>query len=160
MHKREYWLIFGWRHYLQNLNLFVVLPFVSLAAQKRHTVSVNYIQHLTDMLSDGLIHAQWWPYSFTYCNDFSCLKGLSLIFLCSHNTFLIGSMMFEIHFSTKIWTYYIFPLLTFRHNHLFASPVAQLLKNPFAKRETWVWSLGWEDPVENERLPTPVFWPG
>ena len=44
-------------HYLQNLNLFVVLPFVSLAAQKRHTVSVNYIQHLTDMLSDGLIHS-------------------------------------------------------------------------------------------------------
>ena len=26
--------------------------------------------------------------------------------------------------------------------------------------ETWVWSLGWEDPLEGERLPTPVFWPG
>ena len=25
-------------------------------------------------------------------------------------------------------------------------------------QETWVWSLGWEDP--RERLPTPVFWPG
>ena len=27
-------------------------------------------------------------------------------------------------------------------------------------RETWVRSLGWEDPLEKERLPTPVFWPG
>ena len=26
-------------------------------------------------------------------------------------------------------------------------------------RETWVWSLGWEDPLEKERLPTLVFWP-
>ena len=25
--------------------------------------------------------------------------------------------------------------------------------------ETWVQSLGWEDPLEKERLPTPVFWP-
>ena len=26
--------------------------------------------------------------------------------------------------------------------------VAQLVKNPPAMRETWVWSLGWEDPLE------------
>ena len=29
-----------------------------------------------------------------------------------------------------------------------ASLVAQLIKNPPAMRETWVQSLGWEDPVE------------
>ena len=29
-----------------------------------------------------------------------------------------------------------------------ASLVAQLLKNPPAKRETWVQSLGWKDPLE------------
>ena len=27
-------------------------------------------------------------------------------------------------------------------------------------RETWARSLGWEDPLEKEQLPTPVFWPG
>ena len=27
-------------------------------------------------------------------------------------------------------------------------PVAQLKKNPPAMWETWVWSLGWEDPLE------------
>ena len=29
-----------------------------------------------------------------------------------------------------------------------ASQVAQLVKNPPVIRETWVWSLGWEDPLE------------
>ena len=29
-----------------------------------------------------------------------------------------------------------------------ASLVAQLVKNPSAVRETWVQSLGWEDPLE------------
>ena len=41
-----------------------------------------------------------------------------------------------------------------------ASLVAQLVKNPPAMRETWVWSLGWKIPWRRERLPTPVFWPG
>ena len=39
------------------------------------------------------------------------------------------------------------------------SHVAQLVKNLPAKREAWVRSLSWEDPLENEWLPTPVFWP-
>ena len=26
--------------------------------------------------------------------------------------------------------------------------VAQLIRNQLAKRGTWVWSLGWEDPLE------------
>ena len=42
-----------------------------------------------------------------------------------------------------------------------ASLVAQLVKNLPAMWETWVRSLGWEDPLEKrEWLPTPVFWPG
>ena len=41
-----------------------------------------------------------------------------------------------------------------------ASVVAQLVKNPPAVWETWVRSLGWEDPLGKERLLTPVFWPG
>ena len=32
-----------------------------------------------------------------------------------------------------------------------ASLVAQLLKNPPAKQETWVQSLGWEDPLAKEK---------
>ena len=37
-----------------------------------------------------------------------------------------------------------------------ASLVAQLVKNLPAMRETWVRSLGWEDPLRRERLPTPA----
>ena len=40
------------------------------------------------------------------------------------------------------------------------SLVAQLVKNLTAMWETWVRSLGWEDPWRRKRLPTPVFWPG
>ena len=36
----------------------------------------------------------------------------------------------------------------FIENPLWASLVAQLVKNPPAMRETWVRSLGWEDPLE------------
>ena len=39
-------------------------------------------------------------------------------------------------------------------------PVAQMVKRLRTTRETWVRSLGWEDLLEKERLPTPVFWPG
>ena len=38
--------------------------------------------------------------------------------------------------------------------------MAQLVKNPPAVWETWVQSVGWEDPLEKGRLPTPVVWPG
>ena len=36
----------------------------------------------------------------------------------------------------------------------------QLVKSPPAMHETWVQSLGWEDPWRSESLPSPVFWPG
>ena len=36
-----------------------------------------------------------------------------------------------------------------------ASPVAQLVKNPPALRETWVLSLGREDPLEEEMATYP-----
>ena len=41
-----------------------------------------------------------------------------------------------------------------------ASLVAQLVKSPPAMWETWVWTLGWEDPLEKGKVPTPVFGPG
>jgi len=40
-----------------------------------------------------------------------------------------------------------------------ASLVAQMIKNPPAMQETWVQSLGWEDPWRRAERPTPVFLP-
>ena len=38
--------------------------------------------------------------------------------------------------------------------------VAQMVKNLPAMQETWIQSLGWEDPLERAWQPTPVFLPG
>ena len=40
-----------------------------------------------------------------------------------------------------------------------ASQAGQLVNNLPAMQETWVRSLGWEDPLE-KLTATPVFWPG
>ena len=37
------------------------------------------------------------------------------------------------------------------HRTAWASLVAQLVKNPPAVQETWVQSLGWEDPLDKEK---------
>ena len=43
-------------------------------------------------------------------------------------------------------------IYTYIHTHIYtytwASLVAQMVKNLPAMRQTWVWSLGWEDPLE------------
>ena len=41
-----------------------------------------------------------------------------------------------------------------------ASLVAQLVRNPPAIWETWVRSLGWEDPLDKGKATHSVFWPG
>ena len=41
-----------------------------------------------------------------------------------------------------------------------ASLVVQVVKNPPAIWETWVPSLGWEDPLEGDMATIPVFLPG
>ena len=41
--------------------------------------------------------------------------------------------------------------------YIWASLGAQLVKNPRTMQETLVQFLGWEDPLENDRLPTLVF---
>ena len=49
------------------------------------------------------------------------------------------------YFNQQINCIYLFSL------RLWASLVAQLVKNLPAIRETWVWSLGWEDPLEKRK---------
>ena len=38
--------------------------------------------------------------------------------------------------------------------------MAQVVENPPAMWEAWVQSLGWEDPLEEEMAPNPVYLPG
>ena len=58
--------------------------------------------------------------------------------------------------------YSLFLTKTFyrEYAHFWALLVAQMVKIWPAMWETWVWSLGGEDPLEKEWQPTPVFLPG
>ena len=47
--------------------------------------------------------------------------------------------------------------VTFSYSTIWAFLVAQVVKNLPAMQETWVQSLGWEDPLEEAWQPTPVF---
>ena len=38
--------------------------------------------------------------------------------------------------------------------------MSQLVKNLPVMRETWVQSLGWEDPLEKGKATHSIFWPG
>ena len=49
------------------------------------------------------------------------------------------------HFMWPLWGHANLLLHQLSHRE---APVAQMVKNPPAMWETWVWSLGWEDPVE------------
>ena len=46
--------------------------------------------------------------------------------------------------------YQVFKDLSPSQTNSGTSWVAQLVKNPPAMQETWVWSLGWEDPLEED----------
>ena len=61
---------------------------------------------------------------------------------------------------SSIIFYFLLPVFGIPFNWIWASLVAQLVKNPPAMWETWVRSLGWEDPLEKGKAATPVFWPG
>ena len=41
--------------------------------------------------------------------------------------------------------------IVYPHQYSWASLVAQLVKNLPAMQDIWVWSLGWEDPLEKEK---------
>ena len=87
-------------------------------------------------------------------NDF-CLSVISSeVFICHLKTAWGGDRAITMQYLLIFFFFFACS------NHARPSLIAQLVKNPPAMWETWVWTLGWEDPQRRERLPTPVFWPG
>ena len=72
------------------------------------------------------------------------------------HTFSSTSQQFStLHSSSRVWEVQWFCVFTNTHHfslfifsHFNRSLVAQSVKNAPAMWETWVWSLGWEDPLE------------
>ena len=54
----------------------------------------------------------------------------------------------------------LYSTCVFESGFFLASLVAQRLKHLPAMQETWVWSLGWEDPLRRKWQRIPVFLPG
>ena len=61
--------------------------------------------------------------------------------------------------SDRFITYLIVKLLCWSVE-IWGFSTTQMVKNLLAMQETWVSSPGQEDPLEKERLPSPVFLPG
>ena len=91
--------------------------------------------------------------------------GHILLSFCIISLFIISFYHFLPEFVDcihKIFSLFLWPLCFSYYlssSYLcWASLVAQLVKNLPAMWETWVWSLGWKDPLEKGKA-TPLFWP-
>ena len=67
--------------------------------------------------------------NFLWCNKYTTLAGMLIVGKAAHVLGQAGC-----------------------RNSIWASFVAQLVKNPPAVQETWVWSLGWDDPLEKGKI--------
>ena len=72
----------------------------------------------------------------------------------------IGTSLCYLPSALYIWLVFFSYPTCFSSSYLLIPSLVHLVKNPPAVWETCVWSLGWEDPLEREWLPTPVFRPG
>ena len=72
----------------------------------------------------------------------SCIGTIASGFLTTSATW--EAILASVKEICQVPNVYPFPCLS-------ASLVAQLIKNPPAMQETWVWSLGWEDPLKKEK---------
>ena len=113
-----------------------------------------------------LLHVFWDSIIRHKCiyNSHSCLiyflfmnmkcSSLFLMFV-----FVLKSILSDMYVATPYaFLCFLFPTLNFYLyvslyfkcicGHLWASLVAQMVKNLPVMQETWVWSMGWEDPLE------------
>ena len=84
--------------------------------------------------------------SLTIVEKLQSTKIIKKLFTFIHRYF--GFYSFKV-FSceyTKLWALFFSPY----YNTIWVFLVAQLIKNLPAMQETWVWFLGWEDPLEKE----------
>ena len=85
--------------------------------------------------------------------DYVCLKGLPNNSAGKESTCNAGDPGSIPESGRPAGEGIVYPL-----QYSWASLAAHLVKNPPAMQETWIRSLGWEDPLETESLPTPVSW--
>ena len=75
----------------------------------------------------------------------------------SHHRNLFHTLYMRYRTKADVWVLLVYTTPLTLHPSIWASLIAQLVKTLPAKQETPVRSLGWEDPLRRDRLPTPVF---
>ena len=84
-------------------------------------------------------------------------KSADVVYCCS---WMICKKHLHYYFIKTIQISNILSSFVVKYSNSWASLVAQLVKNLPALRETWVRSLGWEDPLGKAWQQTVVFLPG
>ena len=93
---------------------------------------------------------------FTYFNETKLLilcsiflHGTNLLFNCLNKNWKLYDEFsyYDGCFSPQLYLHLHYVNLRLYYR---ASLVAQLVKNLLAVQESWIWSLGWEDPLEKE----------
>ena len=101
----------------------------------------------------------WSPLPHTLSFEKVSLK--TVLGITKSITFVQSPLLNTSHYVIPFWQNGAVMLSCKRNRLPFGGfPCGSADKESPAKRETWFWSLGWEDPLEKKRLPTPVFWPG
>ena len=80
-------------------------------------------------------------------------SGQRLTKFCQENALIIANTLFQQHETTlQMVNTKIRLIIELLHLRVQGFPLAQLIKNPTAMWETWVRSLGWEDPLEKRKV--------
>ena len=144
-----------WSHHKEFIFIYFYLP-----------VSAFYGLHILCYTQKGLLHAKVLK-AFTIFSSIECLKflffafnyyfsddwqavtrsyiKLGYFFLLTRDAFVIYWISIYLDLSVFHWFIYLWTSTT---SFNWASLVAQMAKNPTAMWKTWVWSLHWEDPLE------------
>ena len=105
--------------------------------------------------NESALHIRWpkyWSFSISPSNEYS---GLISFRIGWFDLFAVQGTLNSLlqHHSLKasiLWCSEFFMVqLSHPLDHISTSQVAQTVKNPPAMRETWVWSLSWEDPLKD-----------
>ena len=120
-------------------------------------ISLNHIDYISNIMKfsfyesfiQSIMYLQF--FNFSWLPAISTSWGLStdvigVLSLCTTPSYSCTTLMH----CFRIFVFFL-SILVLNHSLSRSSLVAQLVKNPPAMWETWVWSLGWEDPLENRK---------
>ena len=110
--------------------------------------TVIWLISIKELFHYSSFFLSWWVGLWTFFPNLSILE--TILWHISLLNYKLWEVLYLELEKSLIWLSLLF----------WASLVAQIITNSPAVWETWVGSLGWEDPLEKRMATTPVFLPG